>query len=174
MVWRHRVVCVCVCRVFAGLFMVPCCCGLSADAPANRRILKRFLTKLGVASANLTEMEDGQAALAYINSQPPCDIMFMDIEMPHVNGDQVVERTQPPFPVIAVTANAGDEDRKRYIRVGFSGVLTKPFDQSGVRGAVEEHILRDSPAVTIGLFGASSEPGSPASHVDAAAPVAFA
>jgi CheY-like chemotaxis protein len=148
-------------------------CCVCPDAPANRRILKRFLLKLGVLNTNLTELEDGQEAMAYINTQPSCDIMFMDIEMPHVNGDQVVERTQPPFPVIAVTANAGDEDRKRYIRVGFSGVLTKPFDQSGVRGAVEEHVLRDCPAVTVLPSGCAGDPTSPTPHVEVA-PIAFA
>lgn len=56
--------------------------------------------------------------------------MFMDIEMPEMNGDAVMSATAPPYPVVAMTGNAALEDRERFLRVGFRQVLPKPFDAS--------------------------------------------
>ena len=107
-----------------------------ADTAPNRRILKRYLMKLLVPAANIQEFTDGKQAFDFIVGGGTCDLMFMDIEMPHMNGDQVMARTQPPFPVVAVTANAAVEDRARYITGGFHDVLTKPFDNVGVKAMI--------------------------------------
>ena len=61
------------------------------------------------------------------------DLIIMDIQMPHMNGYEATKniRGLPDgrcrIPIIAMTANAFEEDRKRAIESGMNGYVTKPI-----------------------------------------------
>lgn len=75
---------------------------------------------------------NGPAGLAIARSQVP-DLIFCDIQMPHLDGYGVLaglraESTLAHIPVIAVTAMAMAGDGQRLLAAGFSGYLSKPIE----------------------------------------------
>ena len=63
------------------------------------------------------------------------DLILMDIQMPNVNGyeatvkiRQMENDKKAQIPIIAMTANAFDEDRKKAIKAGMNGHIAKPID----------------------------------------------
>ena len=110
------------------------CVCVAADAPANRRISRRYLTKLQVKAENITDLVNGREAYDFITAPDShWDLMLMDIEMPEMNGDEVMGRSQPRFPVVAMTGNASLEDRTRFLSIGFRSVLPKPFEVADLK-----------------------------------------
>jgi two-component system aerobic respiration control sensor histidine kinase ArcB len=61
------------------------------------------------------------------------DLIFMDIGLPDINGYEVTKRIRlselkkPHVPIIALTAHAGEENKKKCIDIGMNAVLTKPL-----------------------------------------------
>ena len=63
------------------------------------------------------------------------DLILMDIQMPNMDGYQAAQRirhlndkTRAEIPIIAMTANAFAEDRKRAFDAGMNGHIAKPID----------------------------------------------
>lgn len=113
---------------------------LVEDMKINRTILKELLTDTNI---EIEEAEDGLAAVEKFNNSPEYyyDIIFMDIQMPNMNGYDSTEkirslkkqrRDAETVPIIAMTANAYNEDIQRAFKVGMNGHLSKPVDISEV------------------------------------------
>jgi CheY-like chemotaxis protein len=119
-------VCVCV-----GAF-VSC-----ADEKPNQRIIVRLLNKLGVVTSNITVLDDGQAAVDFLNSSPRLDLVFMDIRMPGKGGLDVLREAPPQCPVVVMTGNVEANMMAAYTGAGVAAVLAKPFDFAAVRVAVD-------------------------------------
>lgn len=102
---------------------------LVEDNPVNQLVALQMLERLGYA-ATLTE--DGEAAVRVQRSQPH-DVVLMDIQMPGMDGLEATRQilgtsnARPPR-IIALTANAEDSDRERYMQAGMHDHLAKPFD----------------------------------------------
>jgi CheY-like chemotaxis protein len=69
----------------------------------------------------------------------------MDVIMPEMNGltatrnirrMEAEQSRDRPLPILALTANAHDEDRQACMEAGMSGYLAKPFDQSDLEEAI--------------------------------------
>lgn len=97
------------------------------DNKTNQIIFGRFLEKLGI---KFDIKENGLEGLEICEKQD-FDIIFCDIQMPHMNGVEFlnefkkkgVEKTK----IIAFTANALPEDIQKYQNLGFDDVLSKPL-----------------------------------------------
>lgn len=96
------------------------------DSPDNRQLLWHFLTKYG---AIVDFAENG--LLGYRKAlQGNFDIVLMDIQMPEMDGytaTQKLRETGFAKPIIALTAHAMDEVRKKCLNVGCTDHLTKPI-----------------------------------------------
>jgi CheY-like chemotaxis protein len=90
-----------------------------------------------VAKHNIVELVDGGQASQFMLTDT-CDVMFMDIEMPVMNGDKVVKEHRPKFPVIAMTGNVGND--AYFLQVGFHSMLTKPFMLPELKSALEASV----------------------------------
>jgi CheY-like chemotaxis protein/HPt (histidine-containing phosphotransfer) domain-containing protein len=119
----------------------------SADAgvalPAGLRVLlaedNRFnqemvLEILGDAGVAVDVVENGQEALQRLREHD-YSLVLMDMMMPEVDGLEATRRIRAEarwqaLPIVALTANAGVEDRQRCIDAGMNAVLTKPFESS--------------------------------------------
>ena len=104
------------------------------DNAINRRLAIAFVTRLGYAT---DQAEDGPAALGKLG-EGPFDIVFLDISMPGMSGEEVLARIRADgrfggLRVIAYTAHALPEERQRLIDAGFDDLLIKPI----TLGAVE-------------------------------------
>lgn len=104
---------------------------LVEDDPINRKVLGIALNRIGVA---VTYAENGRAAIDLIEGGNVFDLIMMDMRMPVMDGitaselirqkEDEEERTR--CPIIAVTANAYEEDRSRCRQAGMDDLLTKP------------------------------------------------
>lgn len=99
------------------------------DSIDTRYIIARYLT---MAGAQVREAEDGlagvDAALSGI-----FDCVVMDIQMPHMDGNQATsELRQRGFkkPIIAITAHAMQTDRERALKAGYDEYITKPVNKT--------------------------------------------
>ena len=102
------------------------------DNPVNQRVIVLVLGKMGL---NVVCAGDGQQGLDLIMAGEPVDLILMDLQMPVLDGydatAQIRQREaktgRARCPIIALTANAYEEDRQRCLAVGMDGVLTKPI-----------------------------------------------
>ncbi|OKH16952.1 hypothetical protein NIES208_11255 [[Limnothrix rosea] IAM M-220] len=101
---------------------------IAEDNIVNQKVAVLTLKKLGY-TADIAE--NGQKAIEIIQKHP-YDLIFMDIQMPRVDGIQATEwirheyqGTQPK--IVAMTANAEAQNLQKCLDVGMDGYLTKPI-----------------------------------------------
>ena len=99
----------------------------------NAEIIQTLLTDDG---ANVTVVEDGQQAVDQFKnaSQGTFDAILMDIMMPVMDGLTATKEIRSikrddvaQIPIIAMTANAFEEDAKKCFAAGMNAHLAKPF-----------------------------------------------
>ena len=112
------------------------------DNRVNQKLIIHTLKTLGVES----DWADNGAIAVDMFKKKSYDIIFMDIQMPIMNGviatkeilkyEQVkkVEHT----PIIAVTTNSLNGDRERYLNVGMDGYISKPIDSQKFISVIRE------------------------------------
>jgi two-component system sensor histidine kinase/response regulator len=75
---------------------------------------------------------NGQAALSMLAEDPHYDAVLMDLQMPVMDGFEAAAAIRAmglsALPILAMTANAMEEDRLRALRAGMDGYLAKPID----------------------------------------------
>lgn len=108
------------------------------DNAVNRLVARRQLDVLGISA--ITIATSGEEALAQIRAGH-FDIVLMDIQMPGMDGLETTRRLRElPLPkqprVIAMTANAFEEDRRASIAAGMNGFLSKPMSLADLREAL--------------------------------------
>jgi signal transduction histidine kinase/ActR/RegA family two-component response regulator len=87
---------------------------------------------LAVAGLDIIDARDGEEAVAKASSTR-AQLVLMDVRMPHMDGIQAtiaLRQLFPPetLPIVALTANAFEEDRRECLMAGMNGFLTKPVD----------------------------------------------
>jgi CheY-like chemotaxis protein len=105
---------------------------VAEDSEMNRRVMESVLTKLGLS---VRFAMDGQQAVDVVTSGEIFDLILMDVMMPELDGLQATlqirqweaSHARPPCPIIAVTANVFDENRRRCAEVGMNDFIPKPF-----------------------------------------------
>ena len=119
---------------------------LAEDYPLNRKVATIHLNKLG---CKIDHAENGKIAVEmFINGN--YDLILMDIQMPELNGMDAVKKIRnmkngKNIPIIAITANAYEEDIRIYKENGFNDTVTKPFSKKGLNKAVIKWILHKKP-----------------------------
>ncbi len=97
------------------------------DDPAILRLLKGIFAREGF---DVLTAEDGEAGLAQAVAGDP-DIAIVDLELPKLNGAQLLERlkgTNPGLPVVMLTGRNDAKSAVQAMRLGAVDYLTKPFD----------------------------------------------
>lgn len=113
------------------------------DDPLNQVIMRRMLQQMGVSEIMVAS--NGEEGLARAQSMPP-DLIIMDMQMPRMAGDKVVQRIrQDPFlrhiPVLATSANAFTEQQQKALESGIDEYLTKPIAYDTLYQLLKKHLL---------------------------------
>ena len=103
------------------------------DNSDNRAVLSHLLKSIGV---EVIEADNGLVALEKIRKHMP-DIIFMDIRMPVMNGQEaitkIIEEFGPEqFKIVTITASAMKHDQEQYLERGSHEVILKPLKVSEV------------------------------------------
>ena len=107
---------------------------LVEDNELNREIIRAILEEKGII---VTEAEDGSIAYNIMQqaSGDTFDLILMDIQMPNMNGYETTRKIRKLWnlavaniPIIAMTANVFEEDRKMAFEAGMNAHLGKPID----------------------------------------------
>jgi len=99
------------------------------DNPFNRALLQKMLASLFIGRIEL--VENGQKAFDALVAEPEgFDIVFMDIQMPVMDGlaaCRMIREKGLQLPIIALTAHAMEEDQQKSLDAGMNGHLAKPY-----------------------------------------------
>ena len=107
---------------------------LTEDNELNREIAQELLTGSGFV---VETAEDGTEAVEKVKNSEPgyFSLVLMDIQMPRMNGydaTKAIRALENPvlakIPIVAMTANAFDEDRRRALECGMNAHIAKPID----------------------------------------------
>ena len=108
------------------------------DHPVNKQLLKIMLEKAGCI---VTTAEDGQQAINAASDRV-YDIIFMDIQMPILNGyeaAQILRERGYEKPIIACTAGSQEDEKKLCLSLGMNDIITKPFNKNQLFEMVKKH-----------------------------------
>ncbi len=121
---------------------------LAEDNELNREIAIAILSETGMV---VDSVADGDLAVATIN-ESPCDkydVIFMDIQMPRMDGYTATReiRTLPDnhkanIPIIAMTANAFEEDKKKTFETGMNGHIVKPINIDDIACVLDKVFIK--------------------------------
>ena len=115
---------------------------LVEDNELNSEIAQEILSSYGF---NVDVAENGAVAVHKVeNSNNKYDLVLMDVQMPIINGyeaTKAIRELDDPqlsnIPILAMTANAFDEDRKNALDSGMNGFISKPIDMEELVHALE-------------------------------------
>ena len=110
-------------------------------AEDNRINQKVFSAVVRPTKATIRIANDGVEAIHEVGKLSP-DLIFMDIQMPNMDGMQaceILKETHPNIPIIALTANVMTRDIDNYKRVGFDHCLGKPIDVKEIYTLIQKY-----------------------------------
>jgi CheY-like chemotaxis protein len=110
------------------------------DNAVNQLLARRMLSRLGHTAETA---DDGARALARLQHER-FDLVLMDCQMPVLDGYETTRRIRAlhgnAFPVLAMTANAFDDDLARCLDAGMDEVITKPVELARLAGALARYL----------------------------------
>jgi CheY-like chemotaxis protein len=115
---------------------------LAEDNPGDVFLVRRALDRHGLHDVELVVVEDGQAALRYIERVDTDDSLFspslalLDLNLPRATGSRILMRIRQSrrcneIPIIIVTSSDSPLDRAAVAQLGATGYFQKPGDLAG-------------------------------------------
>ena len=111
------------------------------DDHNHREMLRALLEEWGYAP---TGAASGEEALELCRERP-FDLILMDVRMPYMDGLTATRQIRSSehddawsIPILAMTANAFEEDIKKSLRSGMNGHLTKPVEPAELYRSIQE------------------------------------
>jgi signal transduction histidine kinase/DNA-binding response OmpR family regulator len=115
---------------------------VAEDNPLNMMLISEVLDKLGL---EVIKADNGEESVNMLMTQNP-DMVFMDVNMPVMDGYTATEKIRllpHPYcdvPVIALTADAMEEDRERCLKAGMNAFVSKPFQLKEIESILKNYL----------------------------------
>ena len=124
---------------------------LAEDYLTNQQVALIILSKLGYQADAVLNGQEAVAALEHTNY----DLVLMDCEMPKMNGFEATALIRSKsskvrnhsVPIIALTANAFDQDREKCLDSGMNDYLTKPVRMEKLGAALDKWLMPGAPQI---------------------------
>ena len=133
---------------------------LAEDNAINQTLATKLLERMGHA---VTLADNGAKAVAAVSASAPFDLVLMDVQMPEMGGVEATQRIRElerhlgrHTPIVAMTANAMEGDREKYLAAGMDGYVSKPI-QSASLGLAIDAAIGEAP-------GGRATPAAPAAE----------
>lgn len=113
----------------------------------NMELMKEMLDRL---NCTVDTAENGIDALGHISRQN-YDIIFMDLQMPEMDGFQTtkeirnMQKGKRETPIIAITANAMQSDKQKCLDAGMDDYLAKPFEIQDIEKLLKKYLSLQNP-----------------------------
>lgn len=123
---------------------------LADDNELNREIATAILEEAGFS---IETADDGQVAVEMLKASEPgyYQLILMDIQMPTMNGYEAtiaIRNLENPdlasIPILAMTANAFEEDKKEALKSGMDGHIAKPIDIENLMDTLDEMLAKEN------------------------------
>lgn len=130
-------------QVLAGLRVL-----LAEDNPINALLARTLLARAGCI---VTTVQDGEEAVTAARAGH-FDLVLLDIRMPRLDGLGAAERIRSGggptarAPIVALTADAGEDERVRAVKAGMDDFITKPIDAARLLTVAARFTGRPNPA----------------------------
>ncbi len=112
---------------------------LVEDVPLNRFLVEEMTRDWGIV---LDMAVDGAEGVQCVKHRP-YDLVLMDIQMPVMDGVEATKAirslddpSRSAVPIVALSANAFESDRRKYLEAGMNDALSKPFDSSSLHRVI--------------------------------------
>ncbi|HEY9737315.1 MAG TPA: response regulator [Trichocoleus sp.] len=117
---------------------------VAEDNPNNRMLLREYLAPLGF---EIQEVDNGAAAIALWRQWRP-HLIWMDIRMPKLDGQAATRRIRQietdlglePTVIVALTANAFEENRQEILAAGCDHLIRKPFQADHLFAVLAQYL----------------------------------
>lgn len=122
---------------------------LVEDIDVNRMLAETILTESGFL---VESVPDGCDAVEIIKNNPPhyYDLVLMDIQMPVMNGYEATRAIRAlgredtnTLPIIALSANAREQDKRMSLDSGMDSHVAKPFDIAHLISTINNHVTKN-------------------------------
>ena len=129
---------------------------LAEDNDLNAEIAMTLLFDYGLI---VDHVNDGIACVKKVKENK-YDLILMDIQMPNMDGYQATQKIREfsDIPIVAMTANAFEEDKQKALSIGMNGHIAKPIDMDKVISTLSRVLTFKCPAC--GKYTFQSGPGS--------------
>ena len=112
------------------------------DSTVTRSLIRAAIED--IVDIDITEAHSGFEALKVLPRQS-FDLILVDINMPDINGLELLSFIKSndqykDIPVVIISTESSEEDRKKGISLGAVGYLTKPFIPDDLQKIVREHL----------------------------------
>ncbi len=121
---------------------------LAEDNDLNAEIAMELFGEVGLI---VDRVCNGKQCVEKMNEAPAgyYEVIFMDIQMPKMNGYEATEsirklsdKTKASIPILALTANAFEEDKHKAINAGMNGHIGKPIDLKELFRTLSKYVLK--------------------------------
>lgn len=129
---------------------------LAEDNDLNAEIAMTLLFDYGLI---VDHVSDGIACVKQVKEKE-YDVVLMDIQMPNMDGYQATQKIREfsDIPIVAMTANAFEEDKQKALSIGMNGHIAKPIDMDKVIKTLSNVFVFKCPVC--GKYTFQSGPGS--------------
>lgn len=117
------------------------------DSSTIRRVLKNVMTRMFVDKVEFYEAENGQEALSVLKNNKDISLIFLDYNMPIMNGEQFLDavRSDKEFNSVRIVMCTTEAEKSLVVSLmkkGVNGYIAKPFTPEVVRRSIVPIVTR--------------------------------